>query len=139
MNVSAKDYKEVRMLETVNTNQVSSLRSTLYDMASSAGKPYGKHESSVAGINNKSNIQQESKKIHKEQLEQELNLDKLNKQMKQIGTDINFRYNDDIEGLVVTVKEAGGEKIIREIPTKEVIALVRQMNEVVGLIFDAKC
>ena len=118
------------MLETVNTNQVSSLRSTLYDMASSAGKPYGKHESSVAGINNKSNIQQESKKIHKEQLEQELNLDKLNKQMKQIGT--------DIEGLVVTVKEAGGEKIIREIPTKEVIALVRQMNEVVGLIFDAK-
>nr|WP_299328940.1 flagellar protein FlaG [uncultured Helicobacter sp.] len=61
----------------------------------------------------------------------------INKKMEHIGADINFSYNDDIGGLVVTVKDpSNGGKVIREIPSKEAIELTKKMHEVVGLIFD---
>ncbi|WP_084330968.1 flagellar protein FlaG [Helicobacter canis] len=63
----------------------------------------------------------------------------INKKMEHIGADINFSYNDDIGGLVVTVKDpSNGGKVIREIPSKEAIELTKKMHEVVGLIFDKR-
>nr|WP_290947806.1 flagellar protein FlaG [Helicobacter sp.] len=63
----------------------------------------------------------------------------INKKMEHIGADINFSYNDDIGGLVVTVKDPNnGGRVIREIPSKEAIELTKKMHEVVGLIFDKR-
>ncbi|HIV49284.1 MAG TPA: flagellar protein FlaG [Candidatus Helicobacter avicola] len=83
-------------------------------------------------------IKQEQVKKNKEHLKEELVelSKKLNDEMKRVGTSINFAYNDDIPGLTVTVKEYGGDKIIREIPSKEAIELMKRMREVVGIIFN---
>ncbi|WP_154410431.1 FlaG family protein [Helicobacter pylori] len=62
----------------------------------------------------------------------------LNEEMKCIGTDINFSYNDTIKGLVVSVKDANGDKVIREIPSKEAVELMQRMHDVIGIIFDKK-
>ncbi|TLD96851.1 flagellar biosynthesis protein FlaG [Helicobacter jaachi] len=77
-------------------------------------------------------------KESKKQLENELRdlSKKLNDEMKRIGTDINFSYNENIPGLMVTVKESNGDKVIREIPSKEAIELMKRMREVIGVIFD---
>ncbi len=56
--------------------------------------------------------------------------------MKRIDTDIHFSYNENIPGLMVTVKESNGDKVIREIPSKEAIELMKKMREVIGVIFD---
>ena len=83
-------------------------------------------------------INKEQAKKSKEHLKEELVelSKKLNDEMKRVGTSINFAYNDDIPGLTVTVKEYGGDKVIREIPSKEAIELMKRMREVVGIIFN---
>ncbi|GHR56936.1 flagellar protein FlaG [Helicobacter pylori] len=68
----------------------------------------------------------------------ELLSERLNEEMKRIGTDINFSYNDTIKGLVVSVKDANGDKVIREIPSKEAVELMQRMRDVIGIIFDKK-
>ena len=77
-------------------------------------------------------------KENKKQLENELRelSKKLNDEMKRVGTDLNFSYNENIPGLKVTVKESNSEKVIREIPSKEAIELMKRMREVIGVIFD---
>ena len=86
----------------------------------------------------KDSITKEQAKKDKEHLKDELVelSKKLNDEMKRIGTSINFAYNDDVPGLTVTVKEYGGDKIIREIPSKEAIELMKRLREVVGIIFN---
>nr|WP_231860283.1 FlaG family protein [Helicobacter himalayensis] len=85
-------------------------------------------------------VDDQSAKESKKQLENELVelSKKLNDEMKRIGTSISFAYNETLPGLTVTVKEYGGEKIIREIPSQEAIELMKRMREVVGVIFDKK-
>ncbi len=68
----------------------------------------------------------------------ELLSERLNEEMKRIGTDINFSYNDTIKGLVVSVKDANGDKVLREIPSKEAVDLMQRMRDVIGIIFDKK-
>ena len=86
----------------------------------------------------KDSITKEQAKKDKEHLKDELVelSKKLNDEMNRIGKSINFAYNDDVPGLTVTVKEYGGDKIIREIPSKEAIELMKRMREVVGIIFN---
>lgn len=128
-------HKEVVMAE-INTNQVSSLKSTLYSMVNNAGYAYkgnAVQSSNIKAAN--SNVQfaepKQADLIHTAK--------EINKKMEHIGVDINFSYNDDIGGLIVTVKDpSNGGRVIREIPSKEAVELAKKMHEVVGLIFDKK-
>lgn len=61
---------------------------------------------------------------------------KLNQEMYRLNMRVSFDYNETIEGLLVTVKDADGEKVIREIPSKEAIELMKKMRDLVGAIFD---
>ncbi|RDU73534.1 flagellar biosynthesis protein FlaG [Helicobacter anseris] len=119
------------MIDSTQTNN-SMLQKQLIDLASSAGKPVNIAKQQEAENNRK------DKQV--EHLKQELieTSRALNQEMKRINTDINFSYNDDIRGLVVTVKEIDGNKVIREIPSKEAIELMKKMHDIVGLIFDKK-
>lgn len=126
----------------VNTSQVSSIKNTLYSMVNNAGKAYSDGANATqasniraASVNN--NAAQEAQAHNSADL---VNISKeINKKMEHIGADINFSYNDDIAGLVVTVKDpSNGGRVIREIPSKEAIELAKKMHEAVGLIFDKK-
>ncbi len=121
------------MIESTQYNaNNSTVRQQLIDLASNAGKPLSiiKQQETIKVQDNK----------QEERLKQELieTSRALNQEMKRINTDIGFSYNDDIRGLVVTVKEADGNKVIREIPSKEAIELMKKMHDIVGLIFDKK-
>lgn len=126
----------------LNTSQVSTIRDTLYNMASSAGEARGVDTVRASNLRAASAQQDEKRKIqHEEDMahtKQDLvNLSKeMNQKMRDIGTDINFSYSEDIRGLVVTVKEPNSGKIIREIPSQDAIELARKMNETMGLLFD---
>lgn len=127
----------------VNTSQVSSIKNTLYSMVNNAGRAYGDSANATQASNiraasvNANNAAQEAQAHNSADL---VNISKeINKKMEHIGADINFSYNDDIAGLVVTVKDpSNGGRVIREIPSKEAIELAKKMHEVVGLIFDKK-
>lgn len=120
----------------VHTNQFSSIKNTLYGMVNSAGQAY--KQDSIQASNtraaNSAQVQRDEMHARGELIH---TAKEINKKMEHIGADINFSYNDDIGGLVVTVKDpSNGGKVIREIPSKEAIELTKKMHEVVGLIFD---
>ena len=120
----------------VNTNQVSSIKNTLYSMVNSVGKVRGGDMAQASSMratspSNTDESHTRSDLVHTAR--------EINKKMEHIGADINFSYNDDIGGLVVTVKDpTNGDKVIREIPSKEAIELTKKMHEAVGLIFDKR-
>lgn len=100
-------------------------------------KQYGKE---VSSITKNKEIQSQLDEGEKKRLKEELMelTKKFNDEMKGLNTDVSFNYDETIEGLLVTVKEAGGDKVIREIPSKEAIELMKKMQDLVGIIFDKK-
>ena len=119
-------------------NDIKGAQSQLVDMVKAMPSGTSAQKSGSVQDLIQDSIKQEQAKKNKEHLKEELVelSKKLNDEMKRVGTSINFAYNDDIPGLTVTVKEYGGEKIIREIPSKEAIELMKRMREVVGIIFN---
>lgn len=127
------------MVDKIQGSSTSSLQNKLVSLINNAGRM--KTDDNIpSSIKQNQEIQDFHDSKHKDELKQELiSLStELNKEMKRINTDINFNYNDDIRALVVTVKEENGDKVIREIPSKEAIELMKKMHDIVGLIFDKK-
>lgn len=62
----------------------------------------------------------------------------LNEKMKRIESKLTFSYNEVLHSLVVTIKDSNGDRIIREIPSQEVIKLTEKMRDILGIIFDKK-
>ncbi|GLH57786.1 flagellar protein FlaG [Helicobacter ailurogastricus] len=62
----------------------------------------------------------------------------LNEKMKRIESNLTFSYNEVLHSLVVTIKDSNGDRIVREIPSQEVIKLTEKMRDILGIIFDKK-
>ncbi|ANV97580.1 hypothetical protein BBW65_01590 [Helicobacter enhydrae] len=62
----------------------------------------------------------------------------LNTKMKNLNTNVKFTYSDEIKGLLVTVRQEGSDKVIAELPSKEAIALMQKMHDLVGILFDQR-
>lgn len=60
----------------------------------------------------------------------------LNKELSPLNTNVKFGFNEDIEGLFVTVSEKDTNRVIRKIPSDEAMQLMAKMREIVGIIFD---
>ena len=65
-------------------------------------------------------------------------INKINENVSKLNKDVRFSYNDTLKSLVVKVIDAKTGKVIREIPSQEVINLQKKLSEVVGIIFDSK-
>jgi flagellar protein FlaG len=61
---------------------------------------------------------------------------KLSHQFRSTYTSLNFSIDDATKSLVVKVIESGSEKIIRQIPPDEVLAIRNRIQELLGAIFD---
>ncbi|CAM3411942.1 FlaG family protein [Helicobacter labetoulli] len=127
------------MINSVNSigNNNDAVKNRLVNMVNASGRAVTE-DTRPTEVRLQQETAQHHDKENKKQLESELRelSKKLNDEMKKIGTDLNFSYNENIPGLMVTVKEFNGDKIIREIPSKEAIELMKRMREVIGVIFD---
>lgn len=124
------------MINSVENNN-DAVKNRLVNMVNASGRAVTE-DTRPTEVRLQQETAQHHEKENKKQLESELRelSKKLNDEMKKIGTDLNFSYNENIPGLMVTVKEFNGDKVIREIPSKEAIELMKRMREVIGVIFD---
>ncbi len=60
---------------------------------------------------------------------------KINK-MQEVG--LEFSQYKDSGKIIVRVIEKGTDKVIREIPSEEFLALVEKMDQMIGILFDKK-
>ncbi len=127
------------MINSINSveNNNDAVKNRLVNMVNASGRVVTE-DTRPTEVRLQQETAQHHDKENKKQLESELRelSKKLNDEMKKIGTDLNFSYNENIPGLMVTVKEFNGDKVIREIPSKEAIELMKRMREVIGVIFD---
>lgn len=77
---------------------------------------------------------------NQESTTQKLNeaISKLNENMEKLQTNVRFAYNDKISAMYVNVTEVGSGKVIRKIPSEEVMNLTEHFREIVGMLFDKK-
>ncbi len=62
----------------------------------------------------------------------------LNSELGQKRISLNFSIDDDSGSLVVQVVESESGKVIRQIPPDEILTLRKRLEELTGIIFDAK-
>ena len=74
------------------------------------------------------------KEIDKKLLEKIV--DKLSQQFRSKNTSLNFSIDDATKSLVVKVIDSDSEKVIRQIPPEEVLAIRARIQELLGAIFD---
>lgn len=75
-----------------------------------------------------------TKEIDKKLLEKLV--DKLSQQFQNRNTSLNFSIDDKTKSLVVKVIDSESEKIIRQIPPEEVLAIRERIQELLGALFD---
>ncbi|MDN5376803.1 MAG: flagellar protein FlaG [Sulfurospirillum sp.] len=75
-----------------------------------------------------------------EEIKKQLNdtVEKLNRNMEALDTNIKFGFNDKISMMFVNVMERSTGKLIRKIPSEEAMSLSEKMQEIIGTIFDKK-
>lgn len=119
-------------------NQASLAQEKILDLAKQFGVNHGSPTNKEVGKN--------SSPKEEKNLEEEKNLkvelveltQKLNQEMHRLSMRVSFQYDETIQGLLVKVKDADGDQIIREIPSKEAIELMKKMRDLIGAIFDKR-
>jgi len=68
----------------------------------------------------------------------ERQVEEANRDYERRNISISFSIDEDSESLVIKVMDTNTDKVIRQIPPEELLAIRRQMHEVLGGIFDAQ-
>jgi len=65
-------------------------------------------------------------------------VEKLRSQMQNIQRDLSFSVDDSTGDVVVRVIDGESGKIVRQIPSEEIIRLTERLDEMRSLLFEAK-
>ena len=65
-------------------------------------------------------------------------VDKINKAAVIFDRSLRFQVHEATHRTMVSVIDTVSDKVIRQIPTEEVLDLVAKMNDFIGIIFDKK-
>ena len=81
------------------------------------------------------NVTDAKKKLIDNELLQKI-VEKLSHEFRSVHTSLDFSVDDKTKSLVVKVIESDSEKVIRQIPPDEVLAIRNRIQELLGAIFD---
>ena len=59
-----------------------------------------------------------------------------NELARSLSRKLSFSYDDRVNKVIVRVMEGEGEKLVRQIPTEEMIRLSVRMDEIMGMLID---
>jgi len=65
-------------------------------------------------------------------------VEKLRAQMQEIQRDLSFSVDDSTGDVVVRVIDGESGKIVRQIPSEEILRLTERLDEMRSLLFEAK-
>lgn len=81
------------------------------------------------------NVHQE-KKVSAEETEKAVN--EMNNFMTSMQRNLSFSFDDDLGRDIVSVKDIESDEVIRQIPSEELVVLIKKMDDVAGILFDKK-
>jgi flagellar protein FlaG len=105
------------------------------DVAQTQAQPEGEVRPEARPVEQKQEVvEEEAPNLTKENIEKIVEL--LNESARLFNISLQFRLEEDINRIVVTVFDKAEEKVIRQIPPEEVVNLAKRLYEMVGLIFN---
>lgn len=63
---------------------------------------------------------------------------RLNDYVQQLRRDLQFRVDEDVDRVVVTVVDSESGEVIRQIPSEEMLAVARSLEQAQGLLLNEK-
>jgi flagellar protein FlaG len=63
-------------------------------------------------------------------------LDELNEQSRKEGRNLNFSMDDEVNRLVITVRQTETGEVIRQIPSEAVLRLAHNLKSIRGLLYN---
>ena len=63
-------------------------------------------------------------------------VDKLNNTVKGHEPKISFSYHEKINRVIMKIIDSDTNEVVREIPAKDVVKLLENLNEYIGVFFD---
>ncbi|HNR87036.1 MAG TPA: flagellar protein FlaG [Spirochaetota bacterium] len=63
-------------------------------------------------------------------------VESLNSVSRSVNTRVSFHFNDDANRVVMKVRDGKTEEVIQEIPPRELIRLLTQIRETIGMFVD---
>jgi flagellar protein FlaG len=64
--------------------------------------------------------------------------ERLNERMRDMQRSLQFSVDDDSGRIVVKVIDRETDEVIRQIPSEEILAMMKHINDIDGLIFNAR-
>ena len=64
--------------------------------------------------------------------------DKLNQHVQNLKRDLHFSVNEDTGEVVIKVVDSESQRMIRTIPSDEVLSMQEKLNQTVGVLLNAK-
>jgi len=99
-------------------------------------KPYYKPSFSENNVGKNDNSEKNTKDIS--QVEMQVLVGLLNKESSSYGERIAFSYNEKANSIIMKVIDGKTSEVIKEIPPKDVVRLVENIREYLGIIIDEK-
>lgn len=94
------------------------------------------HNREVGRVNQLSSLDYDIPKLAKEDVDKLVGA--LNKEMKPTANNINFGYSEDLNQLIIEVKDNNTGEVIKQMPSEEALKLAKKVKELVGIMFDTK-
>ena len=63
-------------------------------------------------------------------------VERANELARSLSRKLSFSYDDPVNKVIVRVMEGEGDKLVRQIPTEEMIRLSVRMDEIMGMLID---
>ena len=80
------------------------------------------------------NVRNADAKPSREKIEE--TLVKANEMAKKFSKELSFSYDERIDRVVVTVREGGTDKVVRQLPPEEMIRLSEKMDDIMGMLIN---
>jgi flagellar protein FlaG len=126
----------------MEVNPLNGVESSAGKVASPENKPIEKIEGfeSPEKVLQKKTKPGENQEKNEEKNEEKLReaVDKINKTAVIFDRSLRFQIHEATHRTMVSVVDVVNDKVIRQIPEKEVLDLVAKMQDYIGLIFDKK-
>ncbi len=126
-------------IESGNNSQIQSQLNPKQELVTKNMKEPNIEEQQLLELQ-KAKLEKKEKEAQQELTKDELKnvVKSLNEFMKPTFTSLNFKVHDELDRYYVEVVDQDTKKVIREIPSKEILDMYAKMTEYLGLFIDKK-
>lgn len=123
------DVKDIQSERSAATSQSPNMDAKVMTQS-----PAAKPNSPANGPETKTKPGERTWGVEKNMLEKQI--EKLNEEYRNKNTSLSFSIDEETKSVIVKVVDTESDKVIRQIPPEEILAIRRRIEALLGALFD---